>query len=42
MPMNGDRSIPACILLDRVLIDAFERKFPGIRPFGLVELPSKL
>lgn len=37
MPMNGDRSIPADILLDRVLIDAFGRKFPGIRPFGLVE-----
>jgi hypothetical protein len=37
MPMNGDRSIPLGILLDRVLIDAFERQFPGIRPFGLVE-----
>ena len=37
VPMNGDRSTPAGILLDRVLIDAFERKFPGIRSFGLVE-----
>jgi hypothetical protein len=37
MPMNDDRSIRAGILLDRILIDAFERKFPGIRLFGLVE-----
>jgi len=34
VPMNGDRSTPAGILLDRVLIDAFDRKFPG--PPGLL------
>ena len=35
--MDSDRSTSAGILLNRVLIDAFERKFPGIRAFGLVD-----